>query len=62
VNTGFDENETEFSVFVLAVALEMLADGDSLFISSARDSTKTGRETNLLDEHVQVFWDFWSKT
>jgi hypothetical protein len=30
VNTGFDKNETELGVFVLAVALEMLADGDGL--------------------------------
>jgi len=31
VDTGLDENETEFGVLVLAVALEMLADGDGLF-------------------------------
>lgn len=30
VNTGFDENETELAVLVLAVGLEVLADGDSL--------------------------------
>jgi hypothetical protein len=30
VNSGFDENKSEFGVLVLAVALEMLADGDSL--------------------------------
>jgi len=30
VNTGLDENEAELGVLVLAVALEMLADGDSL--------------------------------
>jgi len=28
VDAGLDENEAEFRVFVLAVALEMLADGD----------------------------------
>jgi hypothetical protein len=30
VDTGLDENETELGVLVLAVALEMLADSDSL--------------------------------
>jgi hypothetical protein len=30
VDTGLDENEAEFGVLVLAVALEMLADGDGL--------------------------------
>lgn len=30
VDAGLDENEAELRVLVLAVALEMLADGDSL--------------------------------
>jgi len=30
VDTGLDENEAELSVLVLAVALEVLADGDGL--------------------------------
>lgn len=30
MNTGLDENETELGVLILAVALEMLADGDGL--------------------------------
>lgn len=30
VDTGLDENEAELGVLVLSVALEMLADGDSL--------------------------------
>jgi hypothetical protein len=30
VDSGFDENETEFGVLVLSVAFKMLADGDSL--------------------------------
>jgi len=30
MDTGFDENETEFGVFVLAVSLEVLANRDSL--------------------------------
>lgn len=30
VDTGLDENETELAVLVLAVTLEVLADGDGL--------------------------------
>jgi hypothetical protein len=30
VDTGLDQNEAELAVLVLAVALEVLADGDSL--------------------------------
>jgi len=30
VDTGFDENETEFAILILAVTLEVLADGDGL--------------------------------
>jgi hypothetical protein len=30
VDTGLDENEAELGVLVLAVALEVLADGNSL--------------------------------
>lgn len=31
VDPRLDQNETEFAVFVLAVALEVLADGNGLF-------------------------------
>jgi hypothetical protein len=30
MNSGLDKNKTELGVFILAVALEMLADSDSL--------------------------------
>ena len=30
MNAGFDQNEAELGVLVLAIALEMLADGDGL--------------------------------
>lgn len=33
MDSGLDENETELGVFVLAVALEMLADSDGLATS-----------------------------
>jgi len=45
VNSGFDQDESEFGVFVLAVALEVLSDS-----------------YGLLDQHVEIFWDFWCKT
>jgi hypothetical protein len=32
VNAGLDENEAELGILILAVALKMLADGDSLYI------------------------------
>lgn len=32
MNTGFDENQAEFGVLVLAITLEMLANSDSLKI------------------------------
>jgi len=31
VDSGFDQNQSEFTVFVLSVLLQMLSDGDSLF-------------------------------
>ena len=34
MDTGLDKNEAELGVLVLAVALEVLADGDSLEIVS----------------------------
>jgi len=45
VDSGFDQDEAELGVLVLAVALEVLPDGDG-----------------LLDQHVEIFWDFWCKT
>jgi hypothetical protein len=34
MDAGFDENKTEFRIFVFAIALEMLADSNSLEIFS----------------------------
>lgn len=39
MDTGLNENETELGVLVLAVALKVLADGDSLCIQLAGYST-----------------------
>ena len=36
MNTGFDENQAEFGVLVLAITLEMLANSDSLSILSRK--------------------------
>jgi hypothetical protein len=44
VNTGLDENEAELAVLVLAVALEVLADGDGLVdIVRLKRSEQAGR-------------------
>ena len=37
VDSGFDQNESELGVLVLAVALEVLADGDGLGTKSSAD-------------------------
>jgi len=61
VDTGLDENEAELAVLVLAVALEVLADGDGLGIMLAHVSPKFSFQDNckavppyLLDEHEKV--------
>ena len=61
VDTGLDENEAELGVLVLAVALEVLADGHGLVAVLANDiqSARGGVplilfKTHLLDQHVQV--------
>jgi len=46
VDTGLDENEAELGVLVLAVA--------------ALEMLADG--DGLLDEHVQILWDFWCET
>ena len=42
VDTGLDQNEAELAVLVLAVALEMLADSDSLQKMSANPAQWRG--------------------
>lgn len=73
VDTGLDENEAELGVPVLAVALKVLADGDSLEERLAFQPFKcnTGAIRQhgcasvgvpyLLDEHVQVLRDIGRK-
>jgi hypothetical protein len=76
VDARLDEDETEFGVFVFAVAFEVFADCYCLqFRVSAGLRTRVraggcgwwdgkmgeGEEewrTYLLDEHVEVLWDF----
>ncbi len=49
MDPGFDENEAEFRVLVLAIALKMLADRDGLtFISAIFPS---------LDRRGEMEWD-----
>jgi hypothetical protein len=62
VDTGLDENQAELGVLVLAVALEVLADGDGLADVSKIRPCGFARPivygcTHLLDEHVKVLGD-----
>jgi hypothetical protein len=50
VDAGFDEDKAELGVFVLAVALEVLADGHGL-----RQSMRTKHEI-----FPQLEWKFWT--
>ena len=52
MNTGFDENETEFRVFVFSITFEVLANGDSLedwilVISLYAMEAKIGKHDNI---------------
>lgn len=47
MNAGFDENEAEFGVLVLAVALEVLADGDGLIFVSANFPLDPGKRKRM---------------
>lgn len=64
MDSGFNENESEFSVLVLSVALEVLADGNGLTKQSAmqRISLMSFFHTYLLDQHVKVLGDFGCET
>ena len=67
MDARLDQNETELGVLVLAIALEMLADGDGLRDGGEYDDA--GEQwwcrmcvwNYLLDEHVQVLWDLGSE-
>jgi len=48
VDTGLDENEAELGVLVLAVALEVLADGDGLEIIILAHTVSITGERSLL--------------
>ena len=64
VDTGLDENQAELGVLVLAVALEVLADGNGLVgVLAIARPCGCARPivyydfTHLLDEHVKVLGD-----
>ena len=61
MDTGLDENKTELGVLILAVTLKVLADSDSLRIMLVLKYTHRSKTTYLLDQHVQVLWDFWGE-
>ena len=55
MNSGFDKNEAELGVLVLSVPLKMLADGDSLRITSVSNGNWVLRiqsVANLLNQHI----------
>ena len=60
MDARFDEDQPELAVLVLAVALEVLADGHSLSGLPGQHAAErvvlmwSGVMTDLLDEHVQV--------
>jgi len=66
VDTRLDENETELGVLVLAVALKVLADSDSLHHNAVNPralppqpyhltTTRSGKVVaHLLDQHVKI--------
>lgn len=68
MNARLDENEAEFGVLVLAVALKVLADCHSLQSGNwsdawrdLRHSHKDQCRTYLFDQHVEVLGDFRSE-
>ena len=64
MDAGFDENKAEFGIFVLSVALEMLANSDSLSLINHLPSSWANGErlkSYLLDQHVEVLGYLWSE-
>lgn len=61
VDSRLDKNQTELGVLVFSVALEMLADGNSLIFVNM-NSLCNELLPYLLDQHVEILWDFWGKT
>lgn len=62
VDSGLDQNKSELGVLVLSVALKVLADSDSLTSLSATYIFARIMHVYLLDQHVEVFWNFWGET
>lgn len=57
MNSGLNENETELGVLVLAVALKVLSDGNSLVYGLADCCDRRKKSVGLaylLDKHVQI--------
>jgi hypothetical protein len=50
VDTRLDQNETEFSITILAVALQVLADGHSFLDQKVQIFRKLGGEAFLLQD------------
>lgn len=58
MDTRLDENQTELGVFVLAVALKVLAHGNSLLPLAPSLTMRYVCATRLLDQHVKVLGNF----
>lgn len=64
MDAGLDQNESELAVLVFAVALEVLAHGDSLIRVSAvlkTFSSHLSSATHLLDQHIEILWNLRSE-
>lgn len=55
VDAGLDENQAELAVLVLAVALEMLADGDGLSFQRVSKPSPDSCECIWKSQRVQTF-------
>jgi hypothetical protein len=61
VDTRLNEDEAEFGILVFSVALEVLSDSDGLveMVSySAEGKFGWCILSDLLDQHVEVLWNF----
>lgn len=50
MNSGLDQNQTELAILVLAVTLQMLADGDSLLDHVVKILRNVGLQANRLHD------------
>src|SRR2546421_6292154 len=69
MNSRLNQDKTEFSILILAISLQMFSHSNRLPLAvskRARDPSegskiKRSKGNYLLDEVVQIFWDFRGK-